>query len=129
MAEQPKFEVIQGANAQYTAYLKDASGAAITLANMVSLTLTLYDQSSLVQLNSRNAVDALNANDVTVHATSGLLTWDIQPADNTIYDSNLVAGRSEVHVAKFVLTYDTDKVAIKEFEISVIKLATSTTPA
>lgn len=128
MAEQPKYEVHQGANAQYTATLTDAAGSVIALADIVSLTLTLYDRSSGVILNSRNAVDALNANDVTVGSTDGLLTWDIQPGDNTIYDSNIVEGRSEVHVARFTLTYDTDKVAIREIEINVTKLVTPTAP-
>jgi len=128
MADQQKYEVVQGANAQYSVTLRDLSGTVIASADIVSLTLTLYDKSSDVILNSRNAVDALNANDVTVGSTDGLLTWDIQPDDNTIYDSNIVAGRSEVHVARFTLTYDTDKVAIEEIEINVIKLATPTAP-
>jgi len=84
------FTVKEKTTSKYTATLKDEDGTAIALASLTTLTLTLYDISSTSRtiINSRNAQNVLNANNVTVHATSGLLTWEMQAADNEIQDSN-----------------------------------------
>lgn len=79
-----------------TATLTDEAGAAVTLAAMTSLTLTLFESSTRTILNSRKAQNVLNANNVTMHATSGLVTWAVQPDDMAI-----VTGRDEIHFAYF----------------------------
>jgi hypothetical protein len=69
-----------------TATLLDEAGAAIPSAGLTTLTLTLYNRDSAAQeiVNSVNAVDILNTGRGTVHASSGLLTIVLEPADNTI---------------------------------------------
>ena len=124
---QELYEVNQGETALYTATLRDTAGAAIASANMVSLTLDLFDKSSGTQINSRAAQDVLNTNNVTVHATSGLMSWEIQAADSVIVGT-VTERRSEIHNARFTLTYDTDKVLVFEIPIVVIKLQTTVAP-
>jgi len=72
-----------------TATLLDESGLAIPSAGLTTLTLTLYIRDSTAQevVNSVNAVDILNVGRGTVHASSGVLTIVLDPADNTIIDS------------------------------------------
>jgi hypothetical protein len=48
------------------------------------LTLTYYHVADGSIINNREGQDILNANGVTFHATSGLLTWTLQPADTVI---------------------------------------------
>ncbi len=92
------FYVNEGKSHQYTATLQDAAEVAIPSADLTTLTLTLYDVDTGDIINSRNAQDVLNTNNVTVHATSGLLTWILQPLDNVIVTS---ASHVEGHVALF----------------------------
>lgn len=72
-----------------TATLVDETGAAIPLAGLSALTLTLYNRDSTTQeiVNSVNAVSILNTGRGTVHATSGLLTVTLEPDDNAIIDT------------------------------------------
>ena len=79
-----------------TATLTDETGAPVTLASLTTLTLTLYDKATRTILNNRLNQDVKNANNVTVHATSGLVTWAVQPADMAI-----VTSKDEVHAAQF----------------------------
>jgi len=105
------FSLKESATATYTATLQDETGAAIPLAELATLKLTFYDaeqgEPSVATgniLNSRNAQDVKNTNNVTVHATSGLVTWSLQTADNPIKNANLA---TELHVARFDFTYGT----------------------
>ena len=101
-------------SARYTATLMDETGAAVTLAVIQTLTLTFYvvDKESDgtagaydgTIINSRSAQNVLNANNVTVHATSGLVTWLLQPADQVISDTSQAY---ELHRARFDCTYTT----------------------
>jgi hypothetical protein len=100
----------------YRTYLVDENGEPIALADIVTATLTLFvgreDEEGETPdiVNSRNAQNILNANNVTIHATSGLLTWRAQPGDTTLFSSEIEPGRKEPHTAKFKITYDTDRV-------------------
>lgn len=88
----------ENATAEYTATLKDKAGAVIPAADLTSLTLTLYLQSdSSNKINSRNAQDVLNTNNVTVSA-GGVLVWSIQKADNIVVDQDL---DKELHIGLF----------------------------
>jgi hypothetical protein len=80
-----------------TATLNDETGAPVPLASMTALTLTLYDQATRGILNSRQNQNVLNANNVTMGAANGLVTWAVQPADQAC-----VSGKDETHVALFV---------------------------
>ena len=84
-------------SAKIKATLKDEDGVVIPSATLQTLTLTLYDLITETIINSRDAVDALNANNVTLHATSGLLTYSMQPDDNQIIGTV----SEEVHIILF----------------------------
>ena len=81
--------VAEQSSLQITATLLDETGAAVPLAGLSTLTLTLYNRDSATQeiINSVSAVSILNAGRGTVHATSGLLTIALVPADNIIIDT------------------------------------------
>lgn len=81
--------VAEQSSLQITATLLDETGAPVPLAGLSSLTLTLYSRDSATQeiINSVSAVSILNTGRGTVHATSGLLTIAMVPADNTIIDT------------------------------------------
>jgi len=96
------FEVpIQGEHNLYTATLKDETGTVILLASLASLVLTFRDKQTGQIINGRDTQNVLNTNNVTVHATSGLLTWQMQPADNVIFDASISVGDVEKHIALF----------------------------
>lgn len=85
----------------YTTTLKDEAGAALPLSAFSILTLTYSTMADGVIINSREDQNILNTNNVTVHATSGLLTWTLQPADTIIVET---ATPLESHRALFEWT-------------------------
>lgn len=91
---------LEGASGVYTATLKDQDGTAIPAAQISTLTLTLYNKEDGSIINSRNAQNVLNANGVTVHVTSGLLTWVIDGLDSPIVGV-VPFGEYEEHIALF----------------------------
>ena len=86
-----------------TATLESRTGTAITLAEVSTLTLTYTNVANDTILNSRDGQNVLNANNVTLHATSGLLTWTMQPADNAIVNDALTIERHRA-LFEWVLT-------------------------
>lgn len=102
----------EGSTGRYTTVLQDDAGTVIPLADIVSLTLTLtqIDKPSVGAeivgeiVNNREDQDVLNANNVTVHTTSGLLTFFIQSLDTVLVDSTKLY---ETHRATFQCTYNT----------------------
>lgn len=103
----------------YTCTLKDESGVVIPLSAVSSLTITLYDEDTGAIINSRDGQNALNANNVTLHSTSGLLSWIAQPADNAIVTATRVAGSVEKHKVLFKWTWATSKKGNHELQILV----------
>lgn len=95
-----------GATKTYTATWND-DGTPIPSANVSTLVLTLWDRKTNRIVNSRNSQSVLNANNVTYHATSGLMTWSIQAGDTNLAGSG---NETETHRAKFVLTTTGGKV-------------------
>ncbi len=91
--------------------LKDNTGTVIPLTAISTATLTLYDMGTYVPngspvvgiINGRDAQNVKNANNVTLHATSGLVTWSMQPADNEIVTSRRQIERHRAEF-RFVLT-------------------------
>lgn len=100
------FNATERTSGKYTATIQDAAGTALPLASIVSAVLTLTDIKTGTVINSRDAQDVLNANNVTIHNTSGLLTWSLQPADNVIVTSS---EEWELHLAVFDIVYSTDQ--------------------
>ena len=90
---------------QITATLKDETGAAIALAALTTLTLTLYlrDLAAQTIINSVTAENIKNTGRATVHATSGLVTLTLLPADNQVVDQTL---DQEWHRALIEWTYN-----------------------
>ncbi len=101
-----------GGSGQYTGTLQTADGTAVVYdaggtatPRISTLTLTLKDAASTSVVNSRNAQDVLNANNVTVDS-AGALKWLIQPGDTALLDSSRAV---EEHLARFTFAYvDTD---------------------
>ena len=104
-------------SAIFTGTLLDVAGVAIPLTSIVSLTLTLTDAKTGAVVNSRNAQNVLNANNVTVNATTGAMQWLVQVADTALYDTS---SSIEDHVAKFVWTYETNKVGIHTHRMRIV---------
>lgn len=96
----------------YTATLKDENDAAIALDDIVSVKLSLIDVATDTVINSRDrqsVATGTDDNDVTIHATSGLLTWEIQPEDNVIVTTSVGEEGLEEHHAIFEVVYNTSK--------------------
>ena len=75
---------------EVTIPLVDGAGVAVPLVDIATAQLTLYDLDVYVPggspntgiINSRDAQDVLNTNNVVIPATSGLVVWTMQPDDN-----------------------------------------------
>lgn len=106
----------------YRATLVDVTNdnAPITLASIDTITLTFYDQRTGGIINTRNAQNIKNANNVTIHATSGLLTWTLQVADTTLVTTaDFLEDETEEHVAliEWTLTNGKRGKHIERFQI------------
>jgi len=97
-------EILEQTTPVITATVRDEAGVAISGVNLTTLTLTLYSRNdpSYPIINTRDAQDVLNVNNVTVDA-NGLLTWALQSGDTTMYDESLDI---ETHRAVFEWTYN-----------------------
>lgn len=103
--------------------LKDELGAAVPSAVFTTATLTLYNVNTRALINPLGRPadqNVLNANNVTVHATSGEWTWDMQPTDNAILDEAQVLER---HVALFEFAWGSGKQFRHEVILNVKNLA------
>ncbi len=69
--------------------LLDELGAAVALTAITTATLTLYARDEQAQpiINSVDDVNIKNTGRGTIHATSGLLTLVLDPADNAIINN------------------------------------------
>ena len=102
----------------YESILEDADETPLTLASIDSATLTLYDATTGNIINSRDAHDIKNANQVTLHATSGQLTWESVALDSPIEGAR-VPGEKERHIAQFDIVYATTKRLTHELTLYV----------
>ena len=119
-----RFDTKENTGAKYTATITDADGNALPLADLGTITLTLYDVGSDAIINSRDKQNVKNTNDVTIAATGGLLTWLLQDVDNPIVagTTTLIQTRQH-HRALFEYTYSGDGSPGKhEFNIYVLNL-------
>lgn len=96
-------------------HLLDENGDPILLADVDSLTLTLYDKATEDIINTRDEQDVLNANNVTaVNNAKGLLvTWSVQPEDLAIQTATAF---EEEHIGLFVIVWDSGQ---KQFQHEV----------
>lgn len=102
MSDIEKFLVHEKEARFYDLTFTDQNGTQIPKASISALTLTLFlkDSSPLSYINSRNALNALDANGVTID-TAGKITYAVQVADLAIANTG---AEVEVHVAVFHLT-------------------------
>lgn len=100
-----ELEINERSTFVYTAILKDEDGNPVELAAIDSLTLTIIEEESGDVVNSRNAQDVLNNNNVTLHASTGLLTWNVQVLDTAIVNTETPYGSFETHIATFTIAW------------------------
>ena len=101
--------VKEGTTALITVTLVDATGAPIQLTSISTATLTLWNgemaEGGSNVINSRTAQNVKNANNCTIHATSGLFTWTVQAADATVIDAVRALGDTELHLFRLTVTH------------------------
>jgi hypothetical protein len=101
-----RIRVNEGSSKTVTFTITNEVGTAIPSSELTAATLTLYDLGTYVPgaspvvgiINSRNGQDVLNTNDVTIHATSGLVTWVMQPEDNPIINTRRQVERHRANI-------------------------------
>lgn len=102
--------IIEGTTPTYWAVIKDEQNPPqpIALANIDDITVTLYvvnSDGTTTIVGGRNKQGIRNENNVSIHDTSGLLTWSLQVEDTTLVDDSLKPGDIEPHLALFEFTY------------------------
>lgn len=102
----------------YTGQLKDENLAPVSLVDIVSLELTLYDAITGTIINGRDGQNVLNNNGVTVNST-GFISWLQTKDDNIIIDDTL---DTELHIAKFKCVYSVNRELEHEFIYRVVNL-------
>ena len=102
-----------------------ASPETLTLADLLTLKVTLYAGTTVI--NSRDAQDIKNTNGGTVTA-AGALTLALTTDDNPIVNNTLTAGETEEHIARLEWTWNdgTTRKGIVEYIYEVEKLASPT---
>ena len=95
-------DVQERQTATVTFTLRDQAAAAVPSAQLTTALITLYDQRTQTVINSRNAQNVLNLNNVAMHDTSGVVTWTVQIADQAIQNAQLEV---EKHIALFSFTW------------------------
>ena len=95
--------VDQGESHTIVAALKHGD-TAITKADLVTLTLELFDEAANTIINSRDAQNILDANGCTVSA-AGVVTLELDAADNPIVGTSLAVGDQESHIARIRWTW------------------------
>lgn len=116
--------VNEESSAEYTCVLKDENDDPVSVSNILTATLTYYDKRTGQIINSREAQNIKNANNVTID-TSGNLVWSIQPEDTIIVSSTIRSGCEEYHVGQISFTWSIAAVAKAHnhiFEIAVRQL-------
>mgnify|MGYP001575745030 CR=1 FL=1 len=105
-----------------TGTLTDEAGTAIPLSAIQTATLTIYarDEATKPIINSVDHVDIKNANQGTIHATSGLLTLNLNSLDNAI---NNATNDLEWHRLLIEVGYNSTKTFKYEIEFPVRNLA------
>lgn len=100
-AEQRTVFALTTPRVQFT--LRDEDGAVVPAASLTTLTMTLFDLKTRQYINNRSAVNALNANNVTV-TSGGVVTYQMQAADNAIIGTQ-PDGTKQEHILQFRWTW------------------------
>ena len=78
--------------------------AAISKADLVTLTLELFDEATAAIINSRDGQDVLDDNGGTVSSV-GVVTMELDAADNPVVSETADVGELEAHIARFTWTW------------------------
>ncbi len=111
------FPIDEDTTPEYQVTLLDFDGVAIPDLDLDTLVLTLCDEKTGTIINSRDAQDVLNMNNVTVVA--GLVTWNLQAVDTAMHDSDREA---EIRVALWEWTYSPASETLRGKHETVIRL-------
>ena len=106
--------------------VRDELKAVIPGASLDFVKLTLYDEATGADINSRTAVDVLASGELTVSALGvGVMTFE--PDDNVIVGAAPVPSQ-EIHVAQFDYQWDADvlKVGRHLVRLQVVNLLKTT---
>ena len=107
MTTRTELAINERTSAPVTCTLKDEASVVIPLADIDSIEMTLIETNTGNTVNSRAKQNVLNTNNCTMHETSGLFTWNVQPEDTTV--SVVAIGQTERHLATFTVVWDTTK--------------------
>jgi len=114
-----------GESFNFLATFKDMSATPVQLtkAQILTLTLTLYAGSSII--NSRNAVSVKDDNGGAV-TTAGALTLKLDPADQVIVDTSLENRGYEDHIIRIDWTWNDgqSRTGRAEYRFQVEKIVT-----
>jgi hypothetical protein len=125
MATRDEFDINEDSHGKLTFLLEDEDGDPVLSADIDSIVMTLIEAngSGETAINSRDNQDVFDAHDCTMHATSGLFTWNIQIEDTDITNQYTAIGQKEPHLATFTFTWDGgEKQAHKEILLNVLNL-------
>ncbi|MHB1950108.1 MAG: hypothetical protein ACYCQK_01385 [Acidiferrobacteraceae bacterium] len=98
----------EGDTPAFTVTILDNTGTAVPLSAISSLLLTQWIDNGLgkpgTKINGRNLQGVINANNVTVASTSGLVTWSLQAADTAMQSADTTVAE-ERHYFRFDVTF------------------------
>lgn len=109
MADEKRIDWLEGDTGSIAFTLKDENGDPVLKAALDSLTLDLYHlaaDGTMTTINDREAQDVLDANNVSMHATTGVVTWDVQRDDVPFLGEDDDTAQVETHVATFRASWD-----------------------
>jgi hypothetical protein len=123
-----RVSIQEGESCNVVATPQDMDGSAIAKASLLTLTASLFLESSGASINSRKGQDVLDANGGAVSA-AGVLTLRLQPADNVIVGSPAVDAY-EQHILRIGWTWNdgvlTPRTGIQDIRLYVQQLRTVT---
>lgn len=119
------FNTTEDASASYGADIVDENDSPITLASLLTLTLTLTNEEDGSIINGRSSQNVLNQNNVVI-TSGGALTWSLQAADNVIVNERIQPTLRERHIATFNWTYGSGKAGSHTFYIDVLQSVAET---
>lgn len=109
-----QFEINERTSGTYTATLLDDTGTPVPAASIEDLRLWLYEKTRKSIINARGTIEgngqdvlAPGGHGVSIHATSGLLTWLIAPLDTVcvLTTPPTTPKVKEIHVAVFKMVW------------------------
>ena len=113
--------LLQDTTGIYSFEMVDQDEVAIDVAQLETVTLTYYDKETRQIINTREAQDVLQNNNVIITTVAGppivtTLRWDIQQEDTVIIDSRR---ELETHIALFEWTWATTRKGVHEVQFQV----------